>query len=76
MNQQYDDILREWLGSDYMWKLIYRASEHRYSAESFHEYCDDKGPTLIVIKSDEGWIFGGYKTQSWSRRGIYYTIIY
>ena len=64
VNQQYDDILREWIG-DYEWKLLYRASEHDYTAESFHEYCDDKKPTLIVIKSSGGWIFGGYTTQSW-----------
>ncbi len=64
VNKQYDDKLREWCG-DYKWKLIYRASEHGYTAESFHEYCDDKGPTLIVIKSSGGWIFGGYTTQSW-----------
>ena len=40
------------------------------------ECCDDKGPTLIVIQSSEGWIFGGYTTQSWSGWGIYYDIIY
>ena len=66
VNQQYDVKLREWLGSDYKWRLLYRASEHGYTAKSFHEHCDDvKGPTLIVIKSSEGWIFGGYTTQSW-----------
>ena len=65
VNQQYDDKLKEW-AEDYKWKLIYRASEHGYTAESFHKYCNDKGPTLIVIKSSEGWIFGGYTTQSWS----------
>ena len=65
MSEQYDDELREWIG-DYKWKLLYRASEHDYTYNSFHEYCDDKGPTLIVIKSSGGWIFGGYTTQSWS----------
>ena len=64
--QEYDSYLREWLGNDYKWKLLYRASEHDYTAESFHEYCDDKWPTLVMIKSTEGWIFGGYTTQSWS----------
>ena len=63
--QSYDDKLREWLGNDYRWKLLYRASEHGYTAESFHECCDNKGPTLVIIKSSEGWIFGGYTTQSW-----------
>ena len=64
VNQQYDAILREWIG-DCKWRLLYRSSEHDYTSKSFHEYCNGKGPTLIVIKSDEGWIFGGYTTQSW-----------
>ena len=70
VNNQYDVKLREWLG-DYNWRLIYRASEHGYKAKSFHEYCDDKGPTLVIIKSSGGWIFGGYTTQSWSGWSIY-----
>ena len=70
VDKQYDNCLREWLGNYYKWKLLYRASEHNYSAKSFHECCNDKGPTLVIIKSSEGWIFGGYTTQSWSGKGI------
>ncbi len=66
VSKEYDAKLREWLGNDYKWKLIYRASEHDYSVKSFHDYCDNKGPILVVIKSSGGWIFGGYTTQSWS----------
>ena len=75
VNQQYDDILREWCG-DYQWRLLYRASEHEYTARSFHECCDYKEPTLVIIKSSEGWIFGGYTTQSWSGYCIYNDMIY
>ena len=66
VSQQYDSKLREWCG-DYKWRLLYRASEHGYTGKSFHECCDHvKGPTLIVIKSIGGWLFGGYTTRSWS----------
>ena len=78
VSQQYDSKLREWIG-DYKWNLLYRASEHGYTAESFHKCCDNKGPTLVIIKSPKGWIFGGYTTQSWkynnSNYGIYYDVI-
>ena len=74
--QEYDDKLREWIGNDYKWKLLYRASEHEYTAKSFHECCDDKGPTLVIIKSSNGCVFGGYTTQSWRERGIYSDMIY
>ena len=70
-NKEYDRYLQKWAGNC-KWKLIYRASEHRYKSKTFHDYCDDKEPTLIVIKSSEGWIFGGYTTQSWSGVGIDY----
>ncbi len=62
---KYDKALKEWIG-DYHMKLLYRASEHSFTAESFHKLCDDKGPTLTIIKSSDGWIFGGFTTQSWS----------
>ena len=71
----YDDDLRKVAG-DCKWKLLYRASEHGYSAESFHEYCDDKGPTLTIIKSTDNWIFGCYTTQSWSGDCMYYDVLY
>ena len=76
VNQQYDTKLREWLGSDCDWKLLYRASQHGYRAYSFHKYCDDKGPTLMVIKNSGGWIYGGCTTQSWSGICIYNDMIY
>ena len=65
VEKKYDNILKEWIGDEYKLKLLYRASEHEYKPISFHECCDDKGPTLTIIKSTEGWIFGGYTTQSW-----------
>ena len=74
VDKKYDAKLKEWAG-DYQWRLIYRASEHGYTASSFHKCCDDKEPTLIVIKSSGGWIFGGYTTQSWSGNSIYNDMI-
>ena len=44
VNQRYDGKLREWCG-DYKWKLLYRSSEHGYTSKSFHDYCDNKGPS-------------------------------
>ena len=65
IDKKYDAILRKWIG-DYKWKLLYRSSEHGYTAKSFHKYCDNvKGPTLAIIKSSGGWIFGGYTIHSW-----------
>ena len=75
VSKEYDAKLREWITNARRWRLLYRASEHDYTAKSFHDYCDDKGPTLVIIKSSRGWIFGGYTTQSWNGFSIYYDMI-
>jgi len=48
------------------WQLIYRASQDGFEASHFHKKCDNKPNTLVVIKSTEGNVFGGYTEQSWS----------
>ena len=63
-NEEYDKYLQKWTRC-HKWKLIYRASKHGYTAKSFHEHCDNVTPTLVIIKSDNDCIFGGYTTQSW-----------
>ena len=47
------------------YKLIYRASEHGDNAEDFHEKCDDYEGSLVIIKTKDGNIFGGYTSISW-----------
>jgi len=46
-------------------KLLYRGSENDYSAQKFHELCDNHGPTICLIKSNFGNIFGGYTSIKW-----------
>jgi len=52
------------------WQLLYKATRDGFSASIFHQLCDDKGATISVIKSSEGWLFGGFTTQSWSGNGV------
>ena len=46
------------------WSLCYRASSHGWSGSTFHSYCDNRGPTVTIIRA-HGYIFGGYTDQSW-----------
>jgi len=41
-------------------KLLYRASRDGDSTKNCHKLCDNKQNVLIIIKSDIGYIFGGY----------------
>jgi K+ channel tetramerisation domain./TLD. len=46
-------------------RLLYRASLHGNTARDFHTHCDKKGPTITIIKTGNGSIFGGYRHISW-----------
>ena len=46
-------------------KLLYRASRDGWKGQSFHFRSDDYDHTLVVVKTREGYIFGGYSDQSW-----------
>jgi len=45
--------------------LLFRASKDGFSAKQFHHLCDQKGPTLSLIKNDKGRIFGGFSSVPW-----------
>lgn len=59
-------ILASWLGKEQTWKLQYRASVHGFGARPFHKRCDDKGATVTVARSEDGYLFGGYNGRSWA----------
>jgi hypothetical protein len=47
------------------WVLVYKATENGFDAKICHQCCDNQGPTLTVIESSEGYLFGGYTAASW-----------
>ena len=55
--------------------LIYRASRDGWSSSTFHALCDNKGPTVTVVKSGDN-IFGGYTEQSWDGKFFACTLYY
>jgi hypothetical protein len=48
------------------WKLIYRASDHGFKSSDFHRKCDYNSNTLVIIETDENFIFGGFTSQMWT----------
>ncbi len=62
--------LRRFVGED-QWKelelkLLYRGSRDGFAAADFHRLCDGKGPTLTIVQTPQGWVFGGYASSSWN----------
>jgi TLD len=70
------DVGREFIGkltTDWLqrkeFELLYRGTRDGMTAEAFHEKCDGKGPTLVLVAGQsEGepvCVFGGYAGKSW-----------
>ena len=47
-------------------RLLYRASRDGFQAAQFHARCDNQGPTLVLIRSTNNYVFGGYAGASWN----------
>jgi hypothetical protein len=47
------------------WNRLFRGSEHEFSVAAFHRLCDNKGPTVVLIRAKNGRIASGYSCASW-----------
>jgi hypothetical protein len=66
---QFEQKITEWIGKK-PGKLFYKASRDGFVASSFHQRCDNQGPTLTIIKAN-GYLFGDYTPNSWSSSNTY-----
>jgi len=62
-NQEYLPTLFD--GKKFQTKLLFRGSKDGFSSGQFHSLCDNKGPTLVLVKSRLGFYFGGFNSTSW-----------
>ena len=72
-SEQYG-TLREWLEPKYQSrqpKLLYRGQKDGMDANVFHQKCDEKGPTITLLKirsttnPSEMYIVGGFAEEPW-----------
>ena len=59
--------LREWINpnKEIKFKLLFNKSRDGSYGNDFHKYYDKKGPTLTLIHTNKGKIFGGYTPINW-----------
>ena len=48
---------------------MYRGSRDGWMSKDFHSLCDNKGATITLIKTDDGWVCGGFTSLSWDTSG-------
>jgi len=60
------DQLEQWLGTGpKTFTLLFSATRDGCSTATFHQKCDNKGPTVTVLYNPQGSVYGGYTGQSW-----------
>ena len=70
-SEEHQHSLKGWLptGLEGEWRLLFRASRDGFATQTFHSKCDNKGPTITVVKSGAN-IFGGFTEISWKSKNI------
>ena len=66
-NMNYNLSLKNWINPSRKIKaeLLYRLSQNGDKFSTFHELCDNKGPTLTLFHINDGNIVGIYTPLSW-----------
>ncbi|KAJ5067119.1 pep-cterm sorting domain-containing protein [Anaeramoeba ignava] len=70
--------LKKWINDDEFFskmKLGFSATRDGFKAKKWHSICDNKGKTLVIIKTKDNFIFGGFtqvgfttNKSKWSRK--------
>ena len=67
--------IKEWIspGKDIKFKLLFKKSTDGNTTKDFHDHCDNKGKTLIIIETIEGRKFGGVTYDNWNTNSSWRT---
>ena len=68
------DLINNWIeeavnSKEIEFELIFKMSENGTKASDFHKYCDNKGPTLTLVKTTKNKLFGGFTPLNWNNQG-------
>jgi len=68
LTEQQVAQLEEWVGAPVMAaNAMFVASQHGFESREFHRRCDGVAPSLVLVRTATGHIFGGYTSQPWSK---------
>ena len=58
--------IKNWIDpiNNIKFELLFRKSKYGSQCGIFHDYCDNKGPTLTLVETTKGCKFGGYTPYS------------
>lgn len=60
------DRIEQWIGKGpKSFTLLYSITRDGCNATTFHQKCDNQGPTVTVLYNQQGSVYGGYTSASW-----------
>ncbi|XP_060070394.1 interferon-induced protein 44-like [Ylistrum balloti] len=73
LTQTHRDQLSKWIDPSkrHKFTLLYKITRDGCKAETFHSFCDNKGPTVTVLYNTDKSVYGGYTAVSWKTCGSY-----
>jgi hypothetical protein len=71
MLAQIYTILKERVGGKFKLRLLFRGSKHGFKDSKFHEFCDKKGPLLVLVQTSKDILVGGFSSIAWKSVGGY-----
>jgi hypothetical protein len=66
-NEEQYNLICDYIDKDkeFKFQLLYKGTKDGDTYDIFHKKCDNQGPTISIIESTDGQIFGGYTSKSW-----------
>lgn len=52
----------------HQWRLLFSSKTHGESFQAFIHQIVNQGPTVLLVKDTDGFIFGGFASESWLLR--------
>ena len=62
----YDEICKQLNKKEIKFIQRFNALKDGDSSQKFHEKCDNIGPNISIVKTQENLIFGGFTVNNWS----------
>ncbi|XP_052212600.1 interferon-induced protein 44-like isoform X2 [Dreissena polymorpha] len=70
LKRKFLDQLEFWIGTGpKIFTLLYKITRDGCNATTFHQKCDNQGPTVTVLYNPQGSVYGGYGSASWHSTG-------
>ena len=66
-DKEKEQRIKKWINQNenISFSLLYRKGVDDFRPFDFHRYCDNKGPTLVLVETTKGYKFGGYTPLEW-----------